>query len=84
LPPRPLRPPTSPTCPAALPTTAAAARYSWHFPELVKIVNDNYQYARVALLGKDKSTLTEEKLGELTEIMGDADKAKQVGRALGR
>lgn len=20
--------------------------YSWHFPELVKIVNDNYQYAR--------------------------------------
>ena len=21
--------------------------YSWHFPELVKIVNDNYQYAKV-------------------------------------
>jgi hypothetical protein len=21
--------------------------YSWHFPELVKIVNDNYQYAQV-------------------------------------
>jgi hypothetical protein len=21
--------------------------YGWHFPELVKIVNDNYQYARV-------------------------------------
>jgi hypothetical protein len=53
--------------------------YSWHFPELVKIVNDNYQYARVALLVKDKSTLTDEKLAELTDIIGDEDKAKQVG-----
>ncbi len=26
--------------------------YSWHFPELVKVVNDNYQYARIALLVK--------------------------------
>jgi snoRNA binding domain, fibrillarin len=24
--------------------------YGWHFPELVKIVPDNYQYSRVALL----------------------------------
>ena len=24
--------------------------YSWHFPELVKIVNDNYQYAQVGSL----------------------------------
>lgn len=36
--------------------------YSWHFPELVKIVNDNYQYSRLALLIKDKSSLTEEKV----------------------
>lgn len=28
--------------------------YGWHFPELVKIVPDNYQYARVALVIKDK------------------------------
>lgn len=25
--------------------------YSWHFPELVKIVNDNYQYAQVRPAG---------------------------------
>lgn len=37
--------------------------YSWHFPELVKIVNDNYQYSQLALLIKDKSSLTEEKVG---------------------
>eukprot|EP00195_Chlamydomonas_chlamydogama_P010551 CAMPEP_0202900590 /NCGR_PEP_ID=MMETSP1392-20130828/11922_1 /ASSEMBLY_ACC=CAM_ASM_000868 /TAXON_ID=225041 /ORGANISM="Chlamydomonas chlamydogama, Strain SAG 11-48b" /LENGTH=495 /DNA_ID=CAMNT_0049587007 /DNA_START=183 /DNA_END=1670 /DNA_ORIENTATION=- len=55
--------------------------YSWHFPELVKIVNDNYQYARIALLVKDKSTLTEEKLPELTEIIGDEAKAKEVVEA---
>lgn len=36
--------------------------YSWHFPELVKIVNDNYQYSRLALLVKDKSSLTEDKV----------------------
>lgn len=33
-------------------------RYSWHFPELVKIVSDNYQYSRVALLVKVGVTLT--------------------------
>lgn len=29
--------------------------YSWHFPELVRVVNDNYQYARIALLVKVRS-----------------------------
>ena len=31
--------------------------YSWHFPELVKVVPDNYQYSRLALLIGDKSSL---------------------------
>mmetsp|Transcript_4672 Transcript_4672/g.14118 ORF Transcript_4672/g.14118 Transcript_4672/m.14118 type:complete len:496 (-) Transcript_4672:385-1872(-) len=54
--------------------------YSWHFPELVKVVPDNYQYARIALLVKDKSTLVEsdEKLAALAEIVGDEDKAREV------
>jgi len=52
--------------------------YSWHFPELVKIVNDNYQYARVALIVQDKSTLSEEKLPEITEVLGDEAKAQEV------
>ena len=34
--------------------------YGWHFPELVKIVNDNHQYALCARLIGDKSTLNEE------------------------
>eukprot|EP00879_Flechtneria_rotunda_P003302 GHRR01003527.1.p1 GENE.GHRR01003527.1~~GHRR01003527.1.p1 ORF type:complete len:501 (+),score=194.82 GHRR01003527.1:494-1996(+) len=52
--------------------------YSWHFPELVKIVPDNYLYARVALVVKDKSTLTVEKLPELAEILGEQQKAQEV------
>ena len=36
--------------------------YSWHFPELVRIVNDNYQYARLALFVKEKASLSEESL----------------------
>uniref|UniRef100_A0A7S0Z7U2 Nucleolar protein 56 n=1 Tax=Ostreococcus mediterraneus TaxID=1486918 RepID=A0A7S0Z7U2_9CHLO len=52
--------------------------YGWHFPELVKVVNDNYQYARIALVVKDKATLTEDALPMLTEITGDEDKSKEV------
>ncbi|WRX17051.1 Nop domain - like 3 [Theobroma cacao] len=55
--------------------------YSWHFPELVKIVNDNYLYARVAKLIEDKSKLSEEHIPALTEILGDEDKAKEVVEA---
>ncbi|GIL71003.1 hypothetical protein Vretifemale_1649 [Volvox reticuliferus] len=52
--------------------------YSWHFPELVKIVNDNYQYARLALVIKDKSSLTEEQLPAMAEIVGEEAKAKEI------
>ena len=52
--------------------------YSWHFPELVKIINDNYLYAKTAKFVKDKSKLTDEALPELTEVVGDEDKAREI------
>jgi nucleolar protein 56 len=52
--------------------------YGWHFPELVKVINDNYLYAKLALAIKDKSTLTSDGLKMLAEITGDEDKAKEV------
>ncbi|XP_047946607.1 nucleolar protein 56-like [Salvia hispanica] len=52
--------------------------YSWHFPELVKIVNDNYLYAKVAKYVDDKAQLSEDKLSGLTDIVGDEDKAKEI------
>ncbi|XP_009767290.1 nucleolar protein 56-like [Nicotiana sylvestris] len=55
--------------------------YSWHFPELVKIINDNYLYAKVAKFVDDKSQLSEDKLADLTEIVGDEDKAKEIVEA---
>lgn len=55
--------------------------YSWHFPELVKIVNDNYLYAKVAKFVDDKSQLSEDKISALTEIVGDEDKAKAIVEA---
>lgn len=45
--------------------------YGYHFPELIKLVPDNYQYACVAQFIGDKETLTEEKLPELTTLVGD-------------
>uniref|UniRef100_A0A7N0UZ57 Nucleolar protein 56 n=1 Tax=Kalanchoe fedtschenkoi TaxID=63787 RepID=A0A7N0UZ57_KALFE len=55
--------------------------YGWHFPELVKIVNDNYLYAKVAKYIENKAELSEDKIPELTEILGDEDKAKEVVEA---
>ncbi|OVA15409.1 Nop domain [Macleaya cordata] len=55
--------------------------YSWHFPELVKIVNDNYLYAKVAKYVENKSELSEDKIPGLAEILGDEDKAKEIVEA---
>ncbi|KAJ0104967.1 hypothetical protein Patl1_18303 [Pistacia atlantica] len=55
--------------------------YSWHFPELVKIVNDNYLYARVVKLIEDKSKLSDDIIPALTDVLGDEDKAKEIVEA---
>uniref|UniRef100_A0A0D9X2J0 Nucleolar protein 56 n=1 Tax=Leersia perrieri TaxID=77586 RepID=A0A0D9X2J0_9ORYZ len=55
--------------------------YSWHFPELVKIVNDNYIYARLAKVVKNKSDLAEKDIPKLADITGDEDKAKEIVEA---
>jgi nucleolar protein 56 len=45
--------------------------YGYHFPELVKLVPDNYEYARVAKFIGAKETLTADKLPELASLLGD-------------
>lgn len=52
--------------------------YSWHFPELVKIVNDNYLYAKVSKYIEDKSKLSDDSIPGLTDVLGDEDKAKEI------
>ena len=55
--------------------------YSWHFPELVKIINDNYLYAKVSKFIENKSELSEDKIPGLTDVVGDEDKAKEIVEA---
>jgi len=52
--------------------------YSYHFPELVKIVNDNHMYAKVAYYIKSRKDFTEDKLEGLTEIVMDEGKAQAI------
>ncbi|CAN6226444.1 unnamed protein product [Urochloa humidicola] len=55
--------------------------YSWHFPELVKIVNDNYLYAKIAKFVVNKSDLAEKDIPALADLTGDEDKAKEIVEA---
>lgn len=51
-------------------------RYSWHFPELLKIVADNYMYASLVTLIKRRDTLSTESLPGIERVVMDADKAQ--------
>ncbi|XP_020157820.1 nucleolar protein 56 [Aegilops tauschii subsp. strangulata] len=55
--------------------------YGWHFPELVKIVNDNYLYAKLAKFVVNKSDLSEKDIPALADLIGDEDKAKEIVEA---
>ena len=52
--------------------------YAWHFPELTKLVTDNYMFTRTCLLIMNRKTFTEDKVEQLTEIVGSEDLAKDV------
>lgn len=52
--------------------------YSYHFPELVKIVPENYMFAKVARFIKNRKELTEDKLEGLEEIVMDSAKAQAI------
>lgn len=52
--------------------------YGWHFPELAKIVKDNFVYARVAHAIGSRSTFTMERVPEITAIVLDEDVANAV------
>lgn len=52
--------------------------YSYHFPELVKIVNDNYNFARCARLIGHRKNMKESIVEELEEIVQDSGKAQAI------
>ena len=52
--------------------------YSYHFPELAKIVTDSYKYAKVAQFVKDRKTLSNDSVEELQEIVMDSSVAQSI------
>jgi len=52
--------------------------YSYHFPELIKIVPENALYAKVVKLIKNRKELTQDKLEELEAILMDSSRAQAV------
>jgi len=53
--------------------------YSYHFPELVKIVSDNYMFAKMTTVIGDRAKLDEETMGEaIEEIVMDSAKTKAI------
>lgn len=53
--------------------------YGWHFPELVKVVPDNYKYSKMVIFIKDKLSLSNDSLHELAAIVeDDAEIAQNV------
>ncbi|XP_030306367.1 nucleolar protein 56 [Calypte anna] len=52
--------------------------YGYHFPELIKIVPENFTYCRVAKFIGNRRELSEESLEGLEEILMDSAKARAV------
>ena len=52
--------------------------YSWHFPELNKLIPDQLVFAKLAKFIKSKDTLSDESLDELEAITGDRNMAEQI------
>ncbi|XP_069488522.1 nucleolar protein 56 [Ambystoma mexicanum] len=52
--------------------------YGYHFPELIKIVPDNYTYCRMTKLIGNRKELSEEHLEGMEEIVMDSAKAQAV------
>ncbi|KAL8951685.1 MAG: hypothetical protein Q9222_002365 [Ikaeria aurantiellina] len=53
--------------------------YSWHFPELIRIVSENHAYARLALFIGDKKRLSDDDLHDLAaQVNDDAEIAQSI------
>jgi len=52
--------------------------FSWHFPELTKIVNDNNIFTKLVFFIGNRETINDEMKEELTAIVLDDEKAQQI------
>lgn len=52
--------------------------YSWHFPELGRLVKDNMMFAKAVCIVLDKAAIAPDAQQKLEEALGDPELAKQV------
>lgn len=52
--------------------------FSWHFPELTKIVNDNDIFTRLVHKVEHRGNINDDMKDEITAIVIDEEKAQQV------
>jgi nucleolar protein 56 len=52
--------------------------FSWHFPELTKIVNDNLVFTKLVHFVERRDKISEDMKDELASILMDEEKASQV------
>lgn len=53
--------------------------YSWHFPELIRIISENHQYAKLALWIGDKDRLSDADRDELAaQVNDDSEIARSI------
>ena len=50
--------------------------FSWHFPELAKIVTDNHLYVKCVSHIEIRDNINDDMKDELTDILHDEDKAQ--------
>jgi nucleolar protein 56 len=55
--------------------------YSWHFPELYPIINDNILFAKAVKVIKNKAEFNEDRLEDLAEVLGSEDISKEIFQA---
>jgi nucleolar protein 56 len=56
--------------------------YGYHFPELIRIIPDNYTYARVVHLMKNRKEFANDREEELEAITMDSGKTAAVFEAM--
>jgi len=52
--------------------------YSWHFPELIRVVPDQTKYAKLVKMIRNKENLSEDNLPELEEITESPEVAQEI------
>lgn len=52
--------------------------FSWHFPEMSKIVNDNNIFSKLVHLLEKRDNITDEMKDDITSVVLDDEKAQQI------